>query len=395
MSEGALMENENSVMESNDLINELMTFAQQNNVIEKLNSLDPNTMGNGDTSLGGALDNILNNESLKDMVSDFSKKLGVDSDEVKNTLSDPNFSNEIKEQLSNFNISKIADVAGDLLKISPDTTGAIKNSLAAAQDKLSDLVSKPKDVEITLDINKSESYKGSRKKITVKRLKYESSKNAFVQEKQKLVINVPPGTRNLKKFIIESEGDEYVNSKNELNRSNLIVTIKVEEDPNFLNVGNDLYYTLPVTLNDFLEDKYYKIKFIDMEEITLFKPREFKLSNRIIGKVEGLGMPPNPESEPLEEEKEIGGTPLETSNDSKDVNFGDLIIMFSIKFKGRSSLETSVKSLTSQDSLASNAETSTELGSIETSKKEKSVENEEPKNNYYTIVEHLPKEKIL
>lgn len=201
-----------------------------------------------------SIDHILKNSQFKEMLSNLSGTLGVDSNEISSTLDDPNFSKELSNMASNIDVSKIANMAGGLLNIDPNQINSIKDTLSQATNHVKDLVSKPSDITISIDISAADSYKGIRKKITVKRLGYESSKHAFVQEKQKLVINIPSGTRSGKKFIINNEGDEYFNSQEQLCRSNLEITINVEDDDKFKLVGNDLYYHLNVNIKDFLDE---------------------------------------------------------------------------------------------------------------------------------------------
>tara|TARA_Y100000389_G_scaffold51995_1_gene47757 strand:+ start:1057 stop:2112 length:1056 start_codon:yes stop_codon:yes gene_type:complete len=315
-----------------------------------------------------SIDHLLKNDQFKNMLQNLSGTLGVDSQEISSTLDDPNFSKELTNMASNIDISKIANMAGGLFNIDKDQIDQIKDSISVATNQMKDLVSKPSDISITIDISACDSYTGIRKKITVKRLRYESAKHAFVQERQKLVLNIPPGTRTGRKFVISNEGDEYLNSKEELNRSDLIIHINVEDDEKFQLIGNDLYYNLSTSVSDFLEDKFYKITFIDSVEITLFKPKEFKLQGRLVGLVKGLGMPPDSDKSETSSETESSITE-ERVEVAEPV--GDLIILFNIKHKGVSKLEQVVSAPPDIYN-----------------EKEILVNDEDQKNNYWSIIEH-------
>ena len=324
-----------------------------------------------------SIDQILKNTQFKEMLNNLSGTLGVDSNDISSTLDDPNFSQELSNMASNIDMSKLANMAGGLLNIDPTQINSIKDTLSQATNHVKDLVSKPSNITISIDISASDSYKGIRKKITVKRLRYDSSKHAFVQEKQKLVLNIPSGTRSGKKFDINNEGDEYFNTQEQLCRSNLEITINVEDHEKFTLVGNDLYYHLNVSIQDFLNDKYYDITFIDSEVVTLFKPKEFKFEGRLVGIVKGLGMPP----EFIESNSDQTNDELDndSNKDTKEITIGNLIILFNIKFKGNSNFQETAKLFDSSE----NQELSAELFSTQ------------QKNNCYPILEYKLNSIIL
>ena len=250
----------------------------------------------GDSFGPQAIHSVVQDPQFKSMLSSVSDSFGLDSnhaDDISDMLNSPTFANDILEMTSSLNIDSIVETAGGMFGMDNGKLDGIKQSISTAKHGLADLYNTPSDISVTINITQANAYTGYRKKLTVKRLRYSSDNGGkWQQEKQKLVLNIPSGTRHGKMIQVDGEGDEYMNSANELRRCNLQISVNVENDPNFRLVGNDFYYTLDTDLSDFNVDKYYAIKFLDEEEITLFKPSSFPLKNRLVGVVDSLGMPP-------------------------------------------------------------------------------------------------------
>lgn len=283
---------------------------------------------------------IMQSKKFKDTLSSLGGSFGMDSDELQDTISSPGFADELSSMANNLDIDSLLETAGGILPkglVDDDMLNTVKKGLTEVKGSVTDLLNKPNDVEVTITITQEQAYTGYRKHLNVKRLKYESSKQAMIQEKQKLVLNIPAGiTEEGFTMKVDGMGDEYF-IKKELKQSDLIVKIYVEPNKEYKVVGRNFIYNLHVSLIDFLEDKAYNITFIDGEKIVLKKPKTFRLRNRIVGIVEGLGMPAPP--------KEV----MNSESSEEESSFGDMIVLFNIKWKGGGKLEENVKKLEKQE----------------------------------------------
>ena len=291
------------------------------------------SLGNGmtDSNMDSSLMNIqdvMQNPQFKSILTNVSGSLGLeldnDTDELMSVFNNPDFANNLMEMTSNLNVDNIVETAGGMFGVDHGKLEMIKNSISNAKDGLSDMINTPSDVSVDIEITQSNAYMGFRKKMSIKRLRYIDGE--WLQEKQKLVLTIPSGTRHGKVMKITGEGDEYMNSTNELKRCNLLINVKVKNDPHYQLVGDDFYYKLDVDISDFDIDKSYEIKFLDSETITLFKPCSFPLRNRLIGVVDNLGMVPDSSVE----ESTSG-----VSESLIEHTIGKLFILFNLKLKPR------------------------------------------------------------
>lgn len=278
------------------------------------------------------LNQIVKSKQFQETLGSLSQSLGVDGDEIQKTINDPQFASSIGDMANSLDLDSILSTAGNIIGADSDQLKMVKQGISGMQNNLSDILNKPKDVEVSVTITQAQAYSGYRKHLQVKRLVFDSAKNAMVQEKSKLVINVPAGINSGYVMNVEGYGDQYYSSDKQLKNSNLLVTINVESHEDFKLLDKDLVYKLNVQLSEFSEDKTYEVTFLDGESIKLFKPKTFKPKGRLVGIIKGLGFPPDPES------------------DSED--FGDLIILFNLKWKGEGKMVEAMKSIESLEEVA-------------------------------------------
>ena len=285
-----------------DKLQDTMKTIENSNLLNDLDTFD--------------LKEILKNDEFKMIVSNISNNFMSNGDDLNNIMNSPGFADEIMDMASNIDIDNIVTTAGGMFGLESGKLSTIKDSMASAKKGLTDMYNTPSDVIVEITISQGEAYLGRRKKMTVKRISYVNSKP--FQEKQRLIIHIPPGTRHLKEIKIENEGDEYL-SDSELKRCNLIIKVNVKDDPNFKLIGDDFYYTLDVNLMDFTKDMYYNISFVDGDIITLFKPKDFALKGRLVGVIDNLGMTPENTDEL------VGDIASKTSN-----KIGRMFVFFNI-----------------------------------------------------------------
>lgn len=278
---------------------------------------------------------ILDSDEFRNSVQTLGSSLGVSQKDLQSTMTNPDFLNQFNNIANNIDTNEIFKMASSMLGANEEQLSAVKNTLASAQSQLSDYMTRSSDVRITLDITLGESYNGLNKKITVKRLAYDKAKQNLIQEKQKLIVRIHPGVTSGHEMVIDNEGDAYIKKGSDgvdtVDRSDLIITINVKNNTPFIVREKHLIYKQPVNLSDFLIDKTYTIKFVDSEDVVITKAAAFKPKDRMIGVVKGLGMPGFAEG---------------------DDEFGDLYVLFNIRWKGSGTLADTVEKVESYTAAA-------------------------------------------
>ena len=243
---------------------------------------------------GFSITDVIENPHFQSVVENISGSLGVEkTDDIYSIVKSPDFAGDIMDMAGKLDIDNILETAGGIFGMDHTKLNDIKSSITSAKNGLNDMMNAPSDISVKVTITQSDAYRGIRKKMSVKRLRYDDKSNTFMQEKQRLALNIPPGTRSGNIITVDDEGDEYMNSQNELIRTNLNIEINVTVNDTYQLIGNDFYYKLDVPYEDFHKDMYYTVKFLDDEDIILFKPQTFRPINRLIGTIDNLGMIPD------------------------------------------------------------------------------------------------------
>jgi DnaJ-class molecular chaperone len=143
-----------------------------------------------------------------------------------------------------------------------------------------------KDMAFTLTVSLEELYNGCRKKIAMRRQKIESDK--YVEEKKKLSIKIEPGMIEEQTLRFNHLADE----KKGYETGDIVVTLDVEEHPQFIRDGNNLIMEKDISLYEVYNPIIY-VKHLNGKtfKITGNGLDFFSDEDGMIKKVLGAGMP--------------------------------------------------------------------------------------------------------
>jgi curved DNA-binding protein CbpA len=143
-----------------------------------------------------------------------------------------------------------------------------------------------KDMTFTLTVSLEELYNGCRKKIAMRRQKIEDDK--YVEEKKKLSIKIEPGMIEEQTIRFNHLADE----KKGYETGDIVVTLDVEEHPQFIRDGNNLIMEKDISLYEVYNPVIY-VKHLNGKtfKITGNGLDFFSDEDGMIKKVLGAGMP--------------------------------------------------------------------------------------------------------
>ena len=143
-----------------------------------------------------------------------------------------------------------------------------------------------KDMTFTLTVSLEELYNGCRKKIAMRRQKIENDK--YVEEKKKLSIKIEPGMIEEQTLRFNHLADE----KKGYETGDIVVTLDVEEHPQFIRDGNNLIMEKDISLYEVYNPIVY-VKHLNGKtfRITGNSLDFFSDEDGMIKKVLGAGMP--------------------------------------------------------------------------------------------------------
>ena len=239
----------------------------------------------------------------------------INVDQIQNVVQSDQF-NQIFSQVTS-SLSKSGFIDENIQKLDSENLGnivsscvsTVNNILPSVVDTIGNIQKGcNKDLNLDIDISLQEAYSGIKKKMTVKRKSWDSTINEMYTEKKRFIFNILPGVRDNHIITLEKEGD--VKSSSDSTRSDIKITIHIEDNKEFYRNGNDLIKVIPTSLSAFGKKAYYFVELLNKDNVALYIDDDFKIQNRLIGLVEGKGMP--------------------IQNDEDAITFGDLYIVFSI-----------------------------------------------------------------
>ena len=149
-------------------------------------------------------------------------------------------------------------------------------------------VPRTKDMTFTMSVTLDELFTGAKKKLALRRQKIDKD-GSFEEEKKKLSIKIEPGMIEEQVIRFNHMADE----KQGYDTGDVVVTLDVEDHPEFTRIGNDLIIEReisfaeaysPVVYIKHLNGKNYKITGPPIE---IFN----NLDEELLKKIPGLGMP--------------------------------------------------------------------------------------------------------
>jgi len=149
-------------------------------------------------------------------------------------------------------------------------------------------VPRTKDMTFTLSVTLDDLFNGAKKKLALRRQKLDKD-GSFEEEKKKLSIKIEPGMIEEQVIRFNHMADE----KQGYDTGDVVVTLDVEDHPEFTRIGNDLIVEReisfaeaysPVVYIKHLNGKNYKITGPPIE---IFN----NLEEELLKKIPGLGMP--------------------------------------------------------------------------------------------------------
>jgi len=161
--------------------------------------------------------------------------------------------------------------------------------------------SKPKNINITINLSLLDAYKGCKKPVNIKRWIYENNKQTEQQET--IYVDIPKGIDNNEIITIKDKGNRL--SYN--NKGDIEVKIIIDNKTDFERNGIDLIYKKNISLKESLCGFSFDLYYID--------GREFKINNE-----PGNIIPPD-------FRKTISNFGM-----SRDNSVGDLIIIFDVTY---------------------------------------------------------------
>lgn len=143
-----------------------------------------------------------------------------------------------------------------------------------------------KDMNFTLSVTLEEIYHGKKKKLAMRRQKLEPD-GSFIEEKKKLSINVEPGMIDEQTIRFNHMADE----KQGFETGDVVVSVDVEEHPEFIRDGNNLLIEKEISLSDSYEPVIY-VKHLNGKLIKITgDPIDVFNDDDELKKVVGMGMP--------------------------------------------------------------------------------------------------------
>ena len=153
-------------------------------------------------------------------------------------------------------------------------------------DEDSEINKRTKDMHFTLSVTLEELYNGCKKKIGIRRQKIDKD-GSYIEEKKKLSIKIEPGMIDEQTIRFNHMADE----KEGYETGDVVVTIDVEDNPDFIRDGNNILIEKKVSLYDCYKPEIY-INHINGKVIKIMgDPIDIFNSDDSLKKVVGLGMP--------------------------------------------------------------------------------------------------------
>tara|TARA_B100000287_G_C20644844_1_gene784753 strand:+ start:537 stop:1619 length:1083 start_codon:yes stop_codon:yes gene_type:complete len=148
-----------------------------------------------------------------------------------------------------------------------------------------------KDMSFTLSVTLEELYKGTKKKIAIRRQKLEPD-GSYEEEKKKLSIKIEPGMIDEQTIRFNHMADE----KQGYETGDIVVTLDTEEHPMFVRDGNNLIIEKEISFSDTFKPIIYVRHLNGTMMVITGDPFDiFNDEDEMLKKVPGAGMPINGE----------------------------------------------------------------------------------------------------
>lgn len=218
-----------------------------------------------------------------------------------------NLSEDDKKKMQNMNMEDMmSTVSQNVMKMmkdfNPPTVDEIKKEPGRFvediefSDSDEDVISpKSDDLLYTLNVKLEDLYNGKQKKISFKRKRFkkiqdeETGKVKYENffEKKKVIVHIPPGTRDGHVIRFEKEADQHPGH----DAGDVIITISEDEHDTFDRDGDNLFLIRDISLSE-IYDLEYSFVHLDKRVITVKSEKGDCLHLKDgVRKVEGLGMP--------------------------------------------------------------------------------------------------------
>lgn len=145
-------------------------------------------------------------------------------------------------------------------------TEDIKNMFFTMFSNKEDVLSKPVPIIKTIEITLEQSFNGTVMPLLIERWVKDNSNTKYV-ESETIYVDINKGIDNNELIIIREKG----NIINENNKGDIKIFIKVNEHPEFIRKGLDLYYTHSLTLKEALCGFSFTLNY--------FNGRSFNITN--------------------------------------------------------------------------------------------------------------------
>tara|TARA_B100001287_G_scaffold41932_1_gene30979 strand:- start:49 stop:1143 length:1095 start_codon:yes stop_codon:yes gene_type:complete len=144
-----------------------------------------------------------------------------------------------------------------------------------------------KDMTFTMSVSLEELYKGAKKKLALRRQKIDSD-GSYEEEKKKLAIKILPGMIDEQTIRFNKMADE----KQGYETGDIVVTLDVEEHPEFIRDGNNLLLEKEISISEAFNPVVY-IKHLNGETFKVTgEPFDiFGDEDDMLKKISGAGMP--------------------------------------------------------------------------------------------------------
>lgn len=148
-----------------------------------------------------------------------------------------------------------------------------------------------RDLHLTINTSLEEIYADKIKEVTVLRHRYGTNKNDVVLEERKFYIEL----RN-DKLVLKGEGDEYIDKRGIITRSDIVVKIKCKKHHFIQRVNDyDLLLFLPISLNELFNGFKKTFIYFGDTKVTISATCPFKEYNfdgdKIVIERSGFGLP--------------------------------------------------------------------------------------------------------
>ena len=144
-----------------------------------------------------------------------------------------------------------------------------------------------KDMAFTLSVSLEELYNGAKKKLALRRQKIDTD-GSYEEEKKKLAIKIEPGMIDEQTIRFNKMADE----KQGFETGDVVVTLDVEEHPEFIRDGNNLLLEKEISISEAYNPLVY-IKHLN-GQIFKVKGEPFDIfgdDDDMLKKISGAGMP--------------------------------------------------------------------------------------------------------